>query len=151
MKKLRKKLFYILFPLIVGSIIGFITSNHIDYSTLNMPPLSPPSIIFPIVWTIIYLLMGISFSLFKQKNQNNTLVDYIYYLQLFVNAIWPVIFFRCKFYFLSLLWIVLLFIFVLWLYNLYKKKENISAYLLLPYLIWLLYAFYLNAGIYLLN
>lgn len=151
MKKIIKSLFFLFLPLLLGSIVGFIISNYINYADLNKPPFSPPSILFPIIWSAIYLLIGFSYFLFKNENQNNKMIDNVYYLQLFVNITWPILFFVFKFYFLALLWIMFLFILVLWLYNLYKKNKKISAYLLFPYLIWLLFAFYLNAGIYLLN
>ena len=65
--KLIKNLFYIFLPLIIGVIVGLITQPNYEYSSIITPPLSPPSILFPIVWTIIYLLMGISFILIKKE------------------------------------------------------------------------------------
>ena len=63
-----KKLFYLFFPLICGTLIGLLTSSFTDYQTFNRPPLSPPGYIFPIVWSILYLLMGLSYLIFKNNN-----------------------------------------------------------------------------------
>ena len=80
MKEKLKNLFYIFFPLIVGGIVGFLTKDYIDYSSLDKPPLSPPKIIFPVMWSIIYLLMGISYYLYKRDyNVNNKVVRNSYY------------------------------------------------------------------------
>jgi len=146
-----KNLFYLFFPLLVGGIIGFITSNSIQYNELVKPPLSPPSILFPIVWTIIYLLMGISYYLLKNNSYNNTLESIIYYSQLFVNALWSIIFFILELRLLSIIWIILLDILVIYMIYLFYKKYKLSSYLNILYLIWILFATYLTIGIYVLN
>ncbi len=152
MKNVLRNIFYLFFPLLIGSIIGGITSNAIDYSNLAKPPFSPPSILFPIVWSIIYLLMGIAYYLFQRNVYRNKKVEsFIYYLQLFINALWSIIFFVFKWRLFSVFWIVLLFIFVLINTIQFSKKYKPSAYLFIPYLLWLAYATYLNIGIYLLN
>ncbi len=70
MKKIIKNIFYLFLPIIAGSIIGLITSNFIDYETLIKPPLAPPNILFPIIWSIIYLLMGIAYYYYKNNNND---------------------------------------------------------------------------------
>ena len=150
MKGILKNIFYIFFPLLVGTIVGFAISGSIDYNTLIKPPLSPPSILFPIVWSILYLLMGISYYLFKRNNNDNT-TSFIYYLQLFVNAMWSIIFFLWELRFLAIIWILLLDVLVILLIYLFFQKSKISSYLNIPYLIWLLFATYLTIGIYILN
>ena len=150
MKGILKNIFYIFFPLLVGTIVGFAISGSIDYNTLTKPPLSPPSILFPIVWSILYLLMGISYYLFKRNNNDNT-ISFIYYLQLFVNAMWSIIFFLWELRFLAIIWILLLDVLVILLIYLFFQKSKISSYLNIPYLIWLLFATYLTIGIYILN
>ena len=92
-KNIWLSLFYIFFPLVMGSIIGLLISNSISYNDLVKPPLSPPSILFPIVWTIIYLLMGISYFILKKNNNDNIIISTVYYVQLFVNLLWSIIFF----------------------------------------------------------
>lgn len=150
--KILKNLFYLFFPLFIGIIISIITSNSINYTVLNKPVLSPPSILFPIVWTILYLLMGISYFLFKNSStKNNSIISYVYYIQLFINASWSIIFFSFKSYLLAFIWIILLDIFVILLIKLFNKGNKISAYLNIPYLIWILFATYLSFGIYMLN
>lgn len=150
--KILKNLFYLFFPLIVGSVIGVITSGSINYNELVKPPLSPPSILFPIIWTIIYLLMGISYYLFKQKNNfDNKLESIVYYTQLFVNALWSIIFFVLELRLLACIWIILLDILVIYMVYLFYRKVKISAYLNILYVAWILFATYLTIGIYILN
>lgn len=151
MKRIFKNIFYLTLPLILGTIIGIITSNNIDYKMLNKPPLSPPSIVFPIVWTIIYILIGLSYYLLKKNSYNNKVESLIYYIQLFVNLTWSIIFFTLKLRFISIIWILILIILIYLLITLFYQKYKISAYLLIPYLIWCIFATYLNIGIYLLN
>lgn len=152
MKEKLKNLFYIFFPLIVGGIVGFLTKDYIDYSSLDKPPLSPPKIIFPVMWSIIYLLMGISYYLYKRDyNVNNKVVRNSYYSQLFVNLLWTIIFFVLKLRFIAIIWILLLLIFVVNLFSVFKKFNKISAYLNIPYILWVIFATYLTIGIYILN
>ena len=148
MKEKIKNIYYIFLPIILGSLVGFIINKNIDYTLLNRPPLSPPKILFPIMWSIIYILMGISYYLYRKKtNEKNTL----YYIQLLVNLLWSIIFFIFKFRLLSIFWIVLLDILVYLLLMKFKKVNKLSAYLNIPYLIWILFATYLTIGIYILN
>lgn len=150
MNKIIRNLFYLLFPLLIGSIVGIIISGYIDYNTLNTPPLSPPGITFPIVWTILYILMGIAYFIYR-KNYNDKKTITVYYLQLFVNALWSIIFFVLKWRFIAILWTLLLVILVVYLFILYLGQEKISAYLNIPYIAWLLFATYLTIGVYILN
>ena len=123
-----KNLFYLLFPLVLGTIIGITTNNFIDYSILNKPPLSPPSIIFPIVWTIIYILLGLSYLLFKNNIKDTLKEELIYYIQLFVNLSWTIIFFVFKLRLFSIFYTILLLTLVLYLFYLFYQKYKISAY-----------------------
>ena len=115
------------------------------------PPLSPPGIVFPIVWTILYILMGISYFLATKDNEDNKELDQIYLLQLLVNFMWPIIFFVLEMYFTAFLWIILLLILVIVMIKALLNVNKVSGYLQIPYLIWLLFATYLNLGITLLN
>lgn len=142
MKKLIKN---ILIPVIMGSVIGLIISPFMNYQDLNKPPLSPPGIIFPIVWTILYIIMGYSF--YKQNEQNKT----IYYTQLIVNGLWSIIFFVFKWYLLATIWIILLIILVIIMIKNFYKENKLSGLINIPYLLWLLFALYLSFGVYLLN
>lgn len=142
MKNLIKN---ILIPVIMGGIVGLIISPFMNYQNLNKPPLSPPGIVFPIVWTILYIIMGYSF--YKQKEQNKT----IYYTQLIVNGLWSIIFFIFKWYLLAFIWIILLIILVIIMIYKFYKENKLSGLINIPYLIWLFFALYLSFGIYLLN
>ena len=152
MKKHLKNLFYLFFPLIIGGIISILISPNIDYNNLIKPPLAPSSYIFPIAWTIIYFLMGLSYYLLNKKYSDDlTLESIIYYLQLAFNALWSIIFFNLKWYFISCIWIILLDIFVAYMIFLFQHKNKTSAYLNIFYLCWILFATYLTIGISILN
>ncbi len=146
-----KRIIYSLLPLVGGAIVGLITSGYMNYGDMVKPPLSPPSYIFPIVWTILYILMGISYFIATKDKGNSKELDQIYLLQLLVNFLWPIIFFVLGMYFTAFLWIILLLILVVVMIKELLKNNKISGYLQIPYLIWLLFATYLNLGITLLN
>lgn len=151
MKKVISSLFYLFLPLFLGGIVAFLIKDSIDYTSLVRPPLAPPKILFPISWTLIYLLMGISYYLYKKEYKENDFVDVIYYVQLFVNTLWSIIFFLWKARFIAILWIVALDFLVLFLIYYFLQRKKISAYLNIPYLLWILFATYLTIGIYALN
>lgn len=151
MEKLKIYVKSILLPVIIGGIVGILISNYIDYDSLIKPFLAPPNILFPIMWTILYILMGISYGILKSKNLLNPEIKWIYYLQLFVNAMWSIIFFIWKWRFLAFLWIILLDVLVIILIIKFYQKNKISGLLQIPYLLWTLFASYLNLSIYLLN
>lgn len=141
----------ILVPLLVGGIVGFITSNFIDYNSLEQPPLAPPAILFPIVWTILYTLMGVSYGILDINGLVDSNINTIYYLQLFVNTLWSIIFFVFKWRFFAFLWIILLLILVVIMIVRFYRKNKIAGLLQIPYLLWVAFATYLNFGVYLLN
>lgn len=151
MEKLKVYIKSILVPVIVGIVVGLIISKSIDYNSLVQPVLSPPSILFPIIWTILYILMGISYGILKDAGLNDDKVKTIYYLQLFVNALWPILFFTFKWRLLSFFWILLLDILVIIMIYRFYNKNKLAGLLQIPYIIWGLFATYLNLGIYLLN
>lgn len=141
----------ILIPVIIGGVVGLIISGSIDYNSLQKPFLSPPSVLFPIMWTILYVLMGVSYGLLKDKSLIDSNIKVIYYLQLFVNALWSIIFFTFKWRLFGFVWIVLLDILVIIMIINFYKKNKLSGLLQIPYLLWSLFASYLNLFIYLLN
>ncbi len=151
MKKLITNIFYIFFPLIIGLSVSVLTQGSFNLQELNQPPLSPPGILFPIVWTILYLLIGISYYLYKKNTYTEKTEIILYYTQLLVNALWTIIFFTLKLRFFSIIWILILVILIYTLITLFLQKYKPSAYLLIPYLIWCIFATYLTIGIYLLN
>lgn len=141
----------ILIPVIVGAVVGFITSSFIDYNSLQQPPLAPPSILFPIIWSILYVLMGVSYGILESNSLVDSDINSIYYWQLFVNALWSIFFFVLKWRFLAFLWILLLLVLVIVMIIRFYNKNKVAGLLQIPYLIWVSFATYLNFAIYLLN
>ena len=122
-----------------------------DLSTLQRPALTPPGVLFPIVWTILYTLMGISTGILEVNKQFEGSTKSIYYAQLFVNALWSIIFFTLKLRLLAFIWVILLDVLVLLMIMNFYRKNKTAGLLQIPYLVWVLFATYLNLGIYLLN
>ena len=141
----------ILIPVLLGGIVGLIIMPFMDYNTLQKPPLSPPGFLFGIVWTLLYILMGVSYGLLDTRGLVDTNINRIYYAQLIVNIIWPILFFVLKVRLFSCFWIILLFILIIAMIVVFNEKHKLAAYLQIPYLLWTLFATYLNIGIYLLN
>ena len=142
-------------PLLVGALAGLLSQNAMkDFKLLEKPPLAPPGWLFPVVWTVLYLLMGYSSYLIRTSKATagvkaNALS--LYYYQLIANFLWPIFFFNFGWYFFALLWLLLLWVMVLGMIRAFAKISKLAAYLNIPYLIWLTFAAYLNAGIWLLN
>lgn len=149
MKKvnIKKLIISIGIPLILGFIVGLITRNSMEeFNLLNKPKLSPPGYLFPIVWSILYILIGISSYLINSKKSKE-----VYYFSLFFNLFWSIIFFTLKLRLVAFLWLVVLVILVIKMIILFYKENKTAGLLQLPYLLWLLFAGYLNLSIYLLN
>lgn len=145
--EMKRLLLYIFITIFIGGIPPISVATNNIYPSLVKPPLSPPGFLFPIVWSILFILMGISVYLVRDNKDLRT----IYFIQLFINALWTPIFFGLNNYLFALIWLILLLITVLiMLYKFYKENKT-SCFLNVPYLIWLLFALYLNAGIYILN
>lgn len=144
---MKKLLFYIFITLFIGGLPSIVVATNNTYNTLTKPPLSPPGVLFPIVWTILFILMVISVYLVKEDKEA---VRY-YFIQLIVNALWTPIFFGLKAYLLSFIWLIILIVLVVIMLDKFKEINKTSVYLNIPYLIWLVFALYLNAGIFLLN
>ena len=141
----------ILIPLILGAVVGFITSDYMDYNMLIKPSFAPPGFLFPIVWTILYILMGVSYGILKSKKKTDGKVDKLYYTQLFVNLFWSIIFFVFEWRLIAYLWILLLIILVVSMIKEFYEKNRVSGLIQIPYLIWIVFASFLNLSIYLLN
>lgn len=152
---IKKLLLTIALPLVVGVLAGLLTMDAMEaFEALNQPPLSPPDIVFPIVWTILYTLMGISSYLVKTSDSDPAVINRamtLYYYQLVVNFLWPIFFFNFGWYLFSLLWLVLLWVLVFIMIREFYKISKWAAYLNIPYLLWLTFAAYLNAGVWWLN
>lgn len=140
------------FSLGIGFLSSILTMNSMDiYKYLNKPRFSLPSIIFPIVWTVIYILLGISAYIIYKSKKNNKKALIIYLLQLLFNFIWPISFFLLNYRLLALFIIIILLFLVIFMILEFYKVNYISAYLQIPYLFWVLFATYLNYGFYILN
>ena len=145
----------IFIQLVIGGFSALFTSQAMKmFETMNQPPLSPPAILFPIVWTILYLVMGIGAYLIgisDAPEEEIQKAERVYKAQLAVNFLWPTFFFHFQWYLFSFVWLLLLWVLAL---NMIIRFWNISktaAKMNFPYLIWLTFAAYLNFGIYLLN
>lgn len=151
----KKLLVCIAIPLLVGGIAGLLTRTGTQaYAVMTKPPLSPPGILFPIVWTILYTLMGISSYLIWTKaddSVHSSKAKNLYFYQLVVNFLWPFFFFNFQWYFFSFLWILLLWSLVFAMIRAFFEISKAAAYINLPYLLWLTFAAYLNFGVWLIN
>lgn len=142
-------------PLAVGGLAALISSGAMKaFGELDQPPLSPPAWLFPVAWTILYVLMGIAsyrvfvaadFEVKKKKALS------VYGLQLFFNFMWTIIFFNFKAYLFAFFWLLILWVLILITFLRFRNIDRLAALLLLPYLAWVAFAGYLNFGIYLLN
>ena len=149
---IKQLLFYILITIGIGSFPALFIKFSDNYNNLNKPPLSPPGILFPIVWTILFILMGVS--IYRIVRTNDFGVDslkILYFVQLIVNALWTPIFFGLNAYLFAFIWLILLLILVIIMTIKFYYLDKTSAYLLIPYIIWLIFAGYLNFSIYILN
>ena len=138
-------------PLLSGAAIGLLTSGSMDFDMLKKPPLSPPAILFPIVWTILYVLMGVSYGLIKDRSTPDSTDSLVYYLQLVVNLLWPVAFFVLKWRLFAFFWLLLLDVLVVIMALRFCRKDKTAGRLQIPYTIWVLFATYLNFGVWILN
>lgn len=143
----------VLLPLAVGGAAGLITRGSVErYADIAKPPLSPPGWLFPVVWTVLYILMGVAFYLVWQSDSPSKPTAFrFYFIQLAMNFVWPILFFNLGAYGFSFLWIVILWIFILLTTLTFYKADKRAGYLMLPYLLWVAFAAYLNLGVYILN
>ena len=153
MKKVISYIVNIIIPLAVGGLSALVTMNNMNiYSQINTPPLSPPSILFPIVWSILFTLMGVSSGLIFNSNsaQKNDAL-FVYALSLIVNFTWSIIFFNLRKFLIAFVILLALLALILATIVKYFRINKVSAYLQIPYLIWVAFAGYLNIAIYFLN
>lgn len=152
---LKKFLISIAIPLTVGGISAFIVRDYMDiYSKINNPPLSPPGWLFPIVWTVLYILMGVSLYLISNannQNQEKSTAILFFAIQLFLNFIWSPIFFLMQKFLLAAVVLVLMLGFTVAMTLKFYKILKFAAIIQIPYIVWLGFAGYLNFAIYLLN
>lgn len=155
--RISKRLLFICIaiPLIVGGISALLTKNSMEmFEMVVKPPLSPPGWLFPVVWTILYTVMGISCYIIITSDASQEEIGEairLYAYQLVVNFLWPTFFFNFQWYLFALLWLILLWILVFLMIRKFAEIRKLAAYMNIPYLIWITFAGYLNAGIWWLN
>ena len=139
----------------IGALSGWLTreGTEIFNQTVIQPPLSPPEIVFPIVWGILYALMGISAARVSRTPLSGTRSRglNLFVIQLVVNFFWSLIFFNAQAFGFAFLWLLLLWFLVLWMILTFRQTDPIAAKLQIPYLVWLTFAAYLNFGVWYLN
>jgi tryptophan-rich sensory protein len=155
MKNLPRLAISIIIPLAVGVVSSFFTRNSIPtwYSTLAKPALNPPNWIFFPVWTLLYVMMGVSLYFVWRKGFNNETKTaiYVFSAQLLLNFLWTFLFFGLKSILLAFAEIIVLWIMILVTILRFYKISKGAAYLLIPYIIWVSFASYLNLAIFLVN
>lgn len=149
----KKLILFIVVTFVIGGLFSFFIPDMKEYySSLNRPPLSPSGIVFPIAWSILYLLMAISLYMVSETKSLDIESSYIIYIaQLVVNSLWTLLFFGLKLRLFSFIWILLLIILVIIMIKDFYSKNKVAGLLQIPYLLWLLFAGYLNLMIYILN
>lgn len=139
----------------VGALSGFLTrrGSEIYSETVAKPPLSPPSVVFPIVWGILFLLMGISAARIYLSPVSGARSQslWIFIIQLAFNFFWSIIFFNFQNFGFAFLWLMVLWALILWMILAFRKTDPLAAWLQVPYLLWVTFAAYLNFGVWMLN
>ena len=147
--------FWILLAEGVGGLSGWLTreGTKLFMNTVKQPPLSPPGFLFPIVWGILYLLMGVGAARVYQTPASNarSRALAVFLVQLGVNFFWSIIFFNLQNYGFALLWLLLLWLLIVWMILLFYRVDKPAALMQIPYLLWVSFATYLNYGVWMLN
>lgn len=139
----------------VGLLSGLLSrgGTEVYAQTVTKPPLSPPGIVFPIVWTVLYALMGIGAARVYQAEDSAERKRglNLFIAQLIVNFFWSLIFFNLQAFGLAFFWLLVLLILVIWMTYTFYKVDPLAGFLQIPYIIWLVFAAYLSAGVWILN
>ena len=147
-KQWKTLIICIALPLAVGGLSALLTRGGMQtFNTLNKPKLSPPGRLFPVVWTILYILMGIASYLVAASKKPNGGALIAYGIQLVFNFFWSIIFFGAQRYLFAFIWLVALWVLILITIVKFNKVSPTAAYLMIPYLIWVTFAGYLNLQI----
>lgn len=153
--KWKTYLFWILLSEAVGALAGGLTRDAVGFfqTTAVQPPLSPHAFLFPVVWTILYALMGIGTARISltEPSAARSMGLNLFVIQLAVNFLWPLFFFNLGAYGFSIIWLALLWLLVAVMISVFRKADPLAAALQLPYILWLSFALYLNIGVWLLN
>ncbi len=139
-------------PLAVGGLSALLTQNSMEtFRLVNKPVLAPPGWVFPVAWTILYILMGIASYLVLTSGKPNDAALTVYGIQLVFNFFWSIIFFNLEMYLFAFIWLVVLWLLIFKTAILFYQISKPAGYLMIPYLLWVAFAGYLNLSIYLLN
>jgi tryptophan-rich sensory protein len=152
--KWKELIISVAIPVGVGALSAALTMNTMkEFGQLNQPPLSPPAWLFPLVWSILYVLMGVSAYLVCRSDKPSSAKTalYVYGAQLFFNFLRSIIFFNMKAYLFAFLWLVALLVLVTVNAVLFYRINKSAGLLFIPYILWVTFAGYLNFAIYLLN
>ncbi|MBO5952540.1 MAG: tryptophan-rich sensory protein [Oscillospiraceae bacterium] len=150
----KRLIFCLALPLGVGALSALVSGGMDTYGELNQPPLSPPGWVFPVVWTVLYLLMGYASYLVLESGADRAVIRrawILYGLQLLANFIWSPLFFGAQLYLAALLWLVVLWVLIFLTIRAFSAINERAGDLLIPYILWVTFAAYLNLGVYLLN
>lgn len=153
MKKPKSYLIFSLAALAVGGLAGFLTSDAMRniYPALRKSPLNPPGFIFPIVWTILYILMGVGMSRIYERTERPGKSLTIWWVQLAANFLWTLIFFNLRNYFLAFAWLIGLIGLIIAMIGIFQEMDKTAGWLQIPYLIWSCFAAYLTWSVWILN
>lgn len=156
LNKIKPYVISVAIALAVGGLSALLTAGSMDlYSEIVQPPLAPPSFLFPVVWTILYILMGISAAMiYLEKDRMPREVSralIVYAVNLFLNFFWSIIFFNMRAFLFSFIWLVLLWATIAVMIIKFRRIKPLAGYLQIPYLVWVTFAGYLNLAIYILN
>ena len=155
MKNERRNVYIssVLIPVVLGALVSFITREGMDaYAALRQPPLAPPGWLFGAVWSVLYVLMGLSLAMIRlSRDSRREDALFLFSLQLFVNLVWPILFFCWELRLSALFVLLLLIVLVVAMITRFWRIRPAAGALNLPYLIWLGFAAWLNLAVYLLN
>ncbi len=154
-KQFKKRLLCWAIPLAVGGLAALLSGRMMGfYRQINQPPLSPPGWVFPIVWTVLYLLMGeASYRVLTSGAEPQTIKKALtaYGVQLFFNFLWPLFFFGGQMYLTAFIILILLWVAIFITMRRFSLIDETAGDLIIPYILWVTFAGYLNFGVFLLN
>lgn len=153
-KNVKNRLLALAIPLAVGGLATLLSGGMDTYKVINQPPLSPPAWLFPLVWTALYLLMGEASYRVYSSGQDPTQIRKTltaYGVQLGLNFLWPLVFFGGKMYLTAFIVLVAMWVAIVVTMRRFMKLDEKAGDLLIPYLLWVSFAAYLNLGVFLLN
>ena len=150
----KKLITAVIIPLLVGGLSALLSMGGMrEFENITKPPLSPPGWLFPVVWTILYILMGIASYIISESELafRKTTALWVYLVQLFFNFFWSIIFFGFGWYLFAFIWLLILWLLILLTTVLFYRISKPAGLLMIPYLLWVTFAGYLNFAIFLLN